>query len=144
MHNQIPMNQIMEMTINRFSKKTGRLSRVTEKKGTSERWVRINHFIAVLRKHLDVKLGKNHKYCNIEMGCKKKKSDEEEFRNVTKEIHSMMINIWCLYKLVTKFKNGMFADAEMVLHVLSSHEEKEKEIAGHLLSRFTTLTVLQI
>ena len=37
MHNQIPMNQIMEMTINRFSKKTGRLSRVTEKKGTSER-----------------------------------------------------------------------------------------------------------
>lgn len=96
MHNQIPMNQIMEMTINRFSKKTGRLSRVTEKKGTSERLVRINHFISVLRKHLDVKLGKNHKYCKIEMGCKKKKSDEEDFRNITKEIHSMMINIWCL------------------------------------------------
>ena len=48
------------------------------------------------------------------------------------------------FKLVTKFKNGMFADAEMVLQVLSSHEEKEREIAGHLLSRFTTLTVLQI
>ena len=47
-HSQMPMNQIIEKTINRFSKETGGLSGITENKGTSERWVRINSFIAAL------------------------------------------------------------------------------------------------
>ena len=36
LHSQIPMDQIIEMTINRFSKETGGLSGITEKKGASE------------------------------------------------------------------------------------------------------------
>ena len=38
---------------------------------SENRWVRINHFLALnlaaLRQHLDVKHGKSHKYYNIEM-----------------------------------------------------------------------------
>ena len=55
-HSQIPIDQIIETTINRLSKETGGLSGITENKGASERW-----FIAALREHLNVKFNKNKK-----------------------------------------------------------------------------------
>ena len=70
------------------------------------------------------------------MGCKRKESDEEDFRNVTEEIHSWMPNIWALDKPGTKLKNGMFADAEMVRNVPSSHEKGEGFLTKFL-SKFT-------
>ena len=57
-HSQIPMDQIIETTINRLSKNTGHLSGITENKGPSERWVIINPFITDLREQLNVKLNR--------------------------------------------------------------------------------------
>ena len=72
-HNQIPMDQIIETIINRFSKETGGLSGITENKGASERWVRINPFIAALRDHSNVKLNKNKKHMILKWGAPEKK-----------------------------------------------------------------------
>ena len=81
-HSQIQMDQIIETAINRSSKKIGGLFGITEKKGASERWVRINPFIAALREHLNFKLNKNKKTYDIEMGCSRKEKDEEDAKNV--------------------------------------------------------------
>ena len=72
-HSQIPMDQIIETTINCFSKEAGGLSGITENKGTSERWVRINPFIVALRDHLNVKLNKNKKHMILKWGAPEKK-----------------------------------------------------------------------
>ena len=52
----ISMNQMIEMTINKSSKKVSGLSGVTENKGVSERWIQINHFLAALKQQLDLKI----------------------------------------------------------------------------------------
>ena len=52
----IPMDQMIEMTINKSSKVVGGLSGVTENKGASERWMWITHFLAAFKQHLDLKI----------------------------------------------------------------------------------------
>ena len=53
----IPMDQMIEMTINKSPKAVEDLSGVTENKGASERWMRINHSqLAALKQHLDLKI----------------------------------------------------------------------------------------
>ena len=47
------MDQIIEVTINRFSKETGGLSGKTENAGASERRMRINHYLAALKQYLE-------------------------------------------------------------------------------------------
>ena len=65
-HTKIPMDQIIEMTINRLSKDMGGLSGKTENVGASERWMRINHCLTALQHHLDTKLGRHASYCQEE------------------------------------------------------------------------------
>ena len=70
-HSQLPMDQIIEMTINRFSKETGGLSGQTENKGASERWMRINHYIAALKQHLEAKVRRSRNSSHAELGLKR-------------------------------------------------------------------------
>ena len=81
-HSQITIDQIIETTINRFSKETGGLSGITDNKDASERWVRTNPFIAAHHEHLNVKLNKNKKTYDIETGCSRKEKDEEDAKDV--------------------------------------------------------------
>ena len=55
-HTKIPMDQIIETLINRWSKEVGGLSGKMENKGASERWICINHFMSVLKEHQYVKI----------------------------------------------------------------------------------------
>ena len=43
-HSSIPMDQIIETTINRFSKKSG----ITENVGANEKWIRLNPYLCAL------------------------------------------------------------------------------------------------
>ena len=52
-HTSIPMDQIIECTINRSSKDTGEISGVTENVGVCERWMRSNNIFAALKEHLN-------------------------------------------------------------------------------------------
>lgn len=51
--------QIIETTMNLFSKKTGGLSCITEDEGVSEQWISINQFISALQQHQDAMLNRN-------------------------------------------------------------------------------------
>ena len=50
-YSRIPMDQVIETTINRWSKEVGGISGITENDGASERWIRINHFMSALKEH---------------------------------------------------------------------------------------------
>jgi hypothetical protein len=45
----ISMDQVIEMTINRFSKSVGGLSRKTENIGAADKWVRLNHYLCAMK-----------------------------------------------------------------------------------------------
>ena len=65
-----PMDQIVKMTVNRFSKETGGLSGNTQIVGASQRWMRINHYLAALRQHL-VERAKGTKAKHVQPGSKR-------------------------------------------------------------------------
>ena len=58
LHCNIPIDQIIEMTINRFSKSTGGIGGKTEDDGASEKWIRLNHYLSALKEHMNKKLRK--------------------------------------------------------------------------------------
>lgn len=51
----IPIDKMIEMTINRSLKEVGGLLGITENKGASKRWMQISHILSGLQLHLDVK-----------------------------------------------------------------------------------------
>ena len=69
------MDQIIEMTVNRFLKETGGLSGNTENVGASQRWMGVNHYLAALRQHL-VERTKGTKAKHVELGSKRMQQDE--------------------------------------------------------------------
>ena len=79
-HSRIPMDQIIEVTVNRFSKETGGLSGVTQNCGASERRMRINHHMCALKECLDRKLRRQKSKKHIELGERRKIRDEAEVK----------------------------------------------------------------
>ena len=116
------MDQIIETTINRFSKETGGLSEITANKGASERWVRINPYIAALREHLNVKLNKNKK-TYIEMGCFRKEKDEEDVKNIGLGISDWVPDISDPKQPIVKINDGSLATQDMVKNILNAEEK---------------------
>ena len=49
-HSNVPMDQLIETTINRFSKSTGGIAGKTEDPGACEKWTRLNHYLCVAQK----------------------------------------------------------------------------------------------
>ena len=52
----VPMNQIIDMTINRSCKKIGGLSVKTENLGARDRWAKIHHCMVAMQEHLNKKV----------------------------------------------------------------------------------------
>ena len=50
-HSRIPMDQIIETTVNRWSKEVGGICGETDNDGANERWIRVNHLPSVLKEH---------------------------------------------------------------------------------------------
>ena len=136
-HSQISMNQIIETTINRFSKENGSFSDITETNGASERWVRINPFNAALREHLNVKLNRNKKTYDIEMGCSRKEKDDDDVKNVVIGVSTWLPSIWNPEQPIVKLDEGNLACENMVNRVLNA-EEKGEQLLQEFISRFTS------
>ena len=66
-HSMIPMNQIIEMTMNQSCKEIGGLSGKTQNVGASERWAEIHHHMIAMREHLNGKVQRNTKDVNIDL-----------------------------------------------------------------------------
>ena len=131
------MDQIIETTINRFSKESGGLSEITANKGASERWVRINPYIDALRAHLNVNFSKNKKTYDIEMRCFRKEKDEEDVKNVGPGISDWVPDISDPKQPIVKINDGSLATQDMVKNILNA-EEKGGELLSEFISRFTT------
>ena len=117
------MDQIIETTINRFSKETGGVSEITASKGASERWVRIYPYIAALRDHLNVNFNKNKKTYDIEMGCFRKEKDEEDVKNVGLGMSDWVPDISDPKQPIVKINDGSLATQDMVKNILNAEEK---------------------
>ena len=90
----IYMDQIIEMTIKKSSKVVEGLSGVTENKGASERWMRIKHFLAALKQHLDLKIhcGELSQHANFSRIRMKK--DEDHMKRVVAVLKLLVPDMW--------------------------------------------------
>lgn len=134
-HTQIPMDQIIEMTINRLSKETGGLSGQTENVGTSERWMRMTHYLAALKHHLEVKIEKTIKPVHVELGKTRMEKDEAAVQRVVEGLHAWMPHIWSPTQPLVNMCTCEKASDEMVKNVTSAKErgvEAKKEFFGRI------------
>ena len=74
----VSCDQVIEMTINRVLKDTGRLSGKTENAGASEHWMWINHLMAALREKLDQVAWKRTSGDHVNLGRKRLLSDKQD------------------------------------------------------------------
>ena len=81
----ILIDQMIEMTI-----KSG----VTENKGTNERLMRINHFHATLKQHLDLKIQREQLSQHAEFSKIKIKKDEDHVKRVVAGLILWLPDIW--------------------------------------------------
>ena len=102
----------------------------------------MNHLIAPLRQHFDVKLGKNHKNFD-EIWWDRTERDGADVRNFTQGIHSLITNVWWPDQPLNKICNRMIADAEMILWSFTSNlqckdtmetEDEKESYASHILN----------
>ena len=117
-HTQIPMDQIIEMTINRFSKETGGLSGITESSGASERWMRINHFLAVLKHHLASKIRHREGSGHVEFSSIRMQKDEDDVKAVVNGLFTWIPDLWKDDQPIVNISNGKVASNEMMENVL--------------------------
>ena len=71
-----------------------RLSGVTENKDASERWMRINHFLAALKQHLDLKIQRGQLSQNAELSTIRMKKDENHVKRVVAELKLWVLDMW--------------------------------------------------
>ena len=50
-HSRIPIDQVIETTVNRCLKEVGGICGKTDNNDTAERWIRVNHLLPVLEEH---------------------------------------------------------------------------------------------
>ena len=88
------MDQVIEATVNRWSKEVGGICGKTDNDDTTERWIRVNHLLYVLKEHQQ----KNHAKKEIphhEDLCEKKMiRDEKNVRCVLVCIKAFVLELW--------------------------------------------------
>ena len=85
----MPFDQVIKMTISRFRKDVGELSRNTQNPGTIERWTKIRDHIFVIPKHIKKKTKRKTKQKHVELGTARIKQNKEDVRNIM-----TCINVW--------------------------------------------------
>ena len=117
------MDQIIKMTINRFP---GGLSGKTENVGASERWMRINHYLADLKQHLEEKVQKKAKPCHVEFGKKHMEFDKAVIQGVVEVLYSWVPHLWTQAQPLVNLCTGDKASEQMIRNVTTT---KEREVA---------------
>ena len=133
---KIPCDQIIETTINCSSKSTGGLSGKMEIVGASEKWMRINHTMAVLREHLDSVIRKSTGSKNINCGMKRFLSDENDVKMLSQTLKEWVPNLWTSEQLLINVATGKKAPQEMVKNFKSLKQIGENAL-NEFIARFT-------
>ncbi len=138
-HTKIPMDQIIEMTINRCSKETGGLSGKTENVGASARWVRINHYLAALKQHLSDKVTNDTHYKHVELGSKRMEKDELAVERITEGLYAWVPDLWSPSQPLMNIATGIVASDEMVRNVMTTKDRGARAMA-EFIGRITGVT----
>ena len=98
------------------------MSGVTENKGVSERWMQINHFLAALKQHLDLKMWP----WQLSQQCR--------MWRVVAGLKLWVPHMWKKKQLLVNVCDGTIASDEMAQNVLSAWKTGEDPM-----TRFFTL-----
>ena len=120
----ILMDQMIEMTINKSSKVVG-LTGATDKKGASERWMQVNHFLAALKQHLDLKIQRGQLRQHAEFSSIRMKKDEGHVKRVVAGVKLWVPDMWKKEQPLVNVCDGTIAFDEMVQNVLSARKPGE-------------------
>ena len=134
----IPMDQMIEMSINRSSKEIAGLSGLTENLGASERWMRINHLLAALKQHLEERTQRGQLSKHAEVGIIRMKKDEEDVKRVVAGLWTWLPDLWEDNQPLVNICDGKFASDEMLRNVLNAKNVGENAFK-EFVTRFTTV-----
>ena len=136
-HTQIPMDQIIETTVNRSCKEIGGIIGKTENQGATERWMRVSHILAALKEQQNKKVYKKPKFSkHRELEKKRMVKDEDDVQRVVSGIETWVPDLWNNSPLV-HLSDGIVASEEMVANVLSAKENGKKGM-NDFIARFTS------
>ena len=108
------MDQLIETTINRFSKSTGGIAGKTEDLGACEKWTRLNHYLRVLKEYMDGKIGKLRHVRHIELGKKKIVKDSADVQSIVSTLISWVPNLYSDSQPLINISNGCPATPELI------------------------------
>ena len=116
-HSNVPMNQLIEMTFNRFSKSMGGIAGKTEDLGACEKWTRLNHYLRVLKEYMDDKIGKVRYVRHIELGKKRIVKDSADIQSIVSTLISWVPNLYSDSQPLINISNGCQATPELINNV---------------------------
>ena len=120
-HSNIPMDQTIETTINRFSKSTGGINGKTENQGACEKWVRLNHYLCALKEHMDKKVGNVRTFQHVEFGENRMRKDELDVKMIISTLNSWVPALYSKNQPLINICSGRPATAEMISNVKSTY-----------------------
>ena len=120
-HSNIPMDQTIETTINRFSKSTGGINGKTENQGACEKWVRLNHYLCALKEHMDKKVGNVRTFQHVEFGENRMRKDELDVKMIISTLNSWVPALYSENQPLINICSGRPATAEMISNVKSTY-----------------------
>ena len=93
-HSNISMDQMIETTLNRFSKSAGGLSEKAENLGSSNRWTRLNYYLCALKEYMNNKIRRNKRNNHIGLGAQRMDKDENDVLSIFEGLKQWVPNIY--------------------------------------------------
>ena len=97
------------------------MSGVTEKKGVSERWMWINHFLTALKQNLGLKIQRGQLTQHAEFSKIRMKKDEDHVKRVAARPKLWVNDLWKKERPLVNICDGTVASDKMVQNVLSKN-----------------------
>ena len=140
-HSRIPMDLIIETTVNRWSKEVGEICGKTHNDGATERWFRVNHLLSILKEHQQKNLTKKKIPHHEDLSKKKMIRDEKNVRCVLVCVKSFVPELWSDDQPSVHLASGEIASKSMVIEFKTAKKRGE-DARKEFFSRFTRVNSL--
>ena len=114
-HSRIPMDQIIETTVNRWLKDVGGIDGKADNDGTTERWIRVSHLLSSLKEHQQKNLAKKKIPHHENLSKKKMIKDEKNVRCVLVSVKIFVPEWWSDNQGLVHLTSGEIASKSMVI-----------------------------
>ena len=115
----------------------GGLSGVNKKKGASERWMWINHFLTALKQNLGLQIQRGQLTQHVEFSTIRMKKDEDHVKRVVARLKLWVNDLWKKERPLVNICDGTIASDKMVQNVLSTRKTVEDAMTKYF-TQFTT------